>query len=72
MQTHSFNSYQRAPQSDLFLFLKSLIKNNFLITKIPMNNMSPDYILSPSSSAYQKKLNGYTIKQKADPIIIHI
>jgi hypothetical protein len=72
MQTHSFNNYQKQPQNDLFLFLKCLIKNSFLIAKIPMTDLTPELILSHSTSPYLKKINGYKHQGKDEPIIIYI
>jgi hypothetical protein len=72
MQIHSFNSYQKQPQSDLFQFLKSLIKNSFLIARIPMNDLTAELSLSPSGSPYVKKMNGITNQQKKEPIVIYI
>jgi len=72
MQTHSYNSFNRQPQNDLFLFLKSLISNSFLITKIPMNDIVAELSLSPSTSPYIKKINGYINQHKDEPVIIYI
>ncbi|MCX6207459.1 MAG: hypothetical protein NTZ19_14545 [Bacteroidetes bacterium] len=72
MQTHSSFSYQKQPQNDLFLFLKALIKNSFLIAKIPMNDLTPELSLSPSTSPYIQKMNGYKHQGKEAPIIIYI
>jgi len=72
MQTHFYSNYQRQQQNDLFYFLKCLIKSSFLITKIPMNELSPELSLSPSSSPYIKKLNGYKNQHKENPIVIYI
>jgi hypothetical protein len=72
MQTLSYHNYQKQPQNDLFLFLKCLIKNSFLIAKIPMNDLTPELSLSHSSSPYIKKMNGFKHPQIDAPITIYI
>jgi hypothetical protein len=75
LKTHSmqtYNSYQRFPKNDLLFFLKSLIRNSFCITGIPMETSRPEFRLSPSSSPYIKKINGYNNHLKTEPIIIYI
>jgi hypothetical protein len=72
MFTSTFNSYPKQPQNDLLHFLKCLIKNSFLITKIPMNDFTAELSLSHSSSPYIKKMNGYQHQENNAPITIYI
>ena len=68
----SYYSNQNHPKNDLFLFLKYLIRNSFSIAGIPLDTINAEYSLSPSTSPYIKKINGYTNHLKAEPIIIYI
>ena len=70
MQT--YYSYQNHPKNDLFLFLKYLIRNSFSIAGLPLGIMTAEFSLSPSTSPYIKKINGYNNHLKAEPIIIYI
>lgn len=70
MLTHT--SYQRNKKNDLFIFLKSWIRNSFSIAGIPVETVNADFSLSPSSSPYIKKINGYNYHLKTEPIIIYI
>jgi hypothetical protein len=67
-----YNSNQRLPKNDLFLFLKSLIRNSFSIAGLAMDTMNTQFTLSHSSSPYIKKLNGYHNHLNTEPIIIYI
>ncbi len=72
MQNRSYNFESRLPQSDLFLFLVSLIKNSFAITKIPMADSSAEFSYVPASP-YLKKINGVANHNRKDkPITIYI
>ncbi|MEI6087935.1 MAG: hypothetical protein WCR66_10125 [Bacteroidota bacterium] len=67
-----YNSNQRLPKNDLFLFLKSLIRNSFSIAGLAMDTMNTQFCLSSSSSPYIKKLNGYHNQLNTEAIIIYI
>ena len=72
MQNQSYSFEGRLPQNDLFLFLASLIKNSFAITKIPIANQAAElnYI---STSHYRKKINGIVNSNRHEqPIVIYI
>ncbi|MBY0482908.1 MAG: hypothetical protein K2Q21_16250 [Chitinophagaceae bacterium] len=72
MQNRSYNFESRLPQNDLFLFLVSLIKNSFAITKIPMADSSAEFSYVPASP-YLKKINGVANHNRKDkPITIYI
>jgi hypothetical protein len=68
----NLNSYHRSIKNDLFLFLKSLIRNSFSIAGMQMEIRTSEFLLSPSTSPYIKRLNAYHNQLKIEPIIINI